>query len=105
MAELKKSIAQNLIETGRLSSDELKQAEEEAQVKGLPLDELLVRKNYLTEEERGILLADQMGVLYVDLENYLIDPKVTSLIPEDLAKKYRLLPMFHIKNTLTVAMS
>lgn len=94
-----------LVESGRLSAEELKEAEDEAQKKNITLDELLVRKNYITQEERGMLLAEQMGVLYVDLENYLIDLKVTTLIPEAFAKKHRLVPIFRIRDTLTIAMA
>ncbi len=94
-----------LVESGRLSAEELKEAEDEALKKNITLDELLVRKNYITQEERGMLLAEQMGVLYVDLENYLIDLKVTTLIPEAFAKKHRLVPIFRIRDTLTIAMA
>ncbi len=100
-----KSFGQLLVEEGRLTPEALKEAEEEARKKEISLDELLVRKSIITQEERGVMLAEQMGVLYVDLENYLIDSKVTSLVPEPFAKKNRLIPLFRIGNTLTVAMT
>ena len=105
MTQTKKSIGQSLVETGRLSPEALKAAEEEAQEKSLPLDELLVQKNLISQEERGMFLADQMGVLYVDLENYLIDPKAIALIPESFAKEKHLVPIFLIGGTLTIAMA
>ncbi|MFH1857363.1 MAG: ATPase, T2SS/T4P/T4SS family, partial [Candidatus Omnitrophota bacterium] len=103
--QLKKSIGQNLVASGRLTLEALQQADDEARQKNLSLDEILVRKNIITEEERGMLLAEQMGVLYVDLENYLIDAAAIALVPEALAKKHVLIPIFCIGNTLTVAMA
>jgi len=93
------------VEGGRLTEEELREIEDEARKKNISLDELLVRKNLISREEQGALLADQMGVLYVDLENYLIDPKVVTLVPEPFAKQHHLIPLFRIGNTLTVAMS
>jgi type IV pilus assembly protein PilB len=46
-----------------------------------------------------------MKVLYIDLKDYLIDPEITKLIPEYLAKKYKAIPLFKIGDTLTVAMA
>ena len=105
MTQIKRSIGLSLVEAGRLSQEELKAAEEEAQQKNLPLDELLVRKNLISSEERGALLADQMGVLFVDLENYLIDSKAIELVPESFAKQNHLIPIFRIGDTLTIAMA
>ena len=104
MIQAKQSIGKTLVASGRLSHEELKQAEEEARQKNLSLDEILIRNNLISEEERAALLADQMGVLYVDLENYLVDPQAIALVPESLATKSVLIPLFRIGNTLTVAM-
>ncbi|MBI4435978.1 MAG: Flp pilus assembly complex ATPase component TadA [Candidatus Omnitrophica bacterium] len=105
VTQTKRSIGKTLVEAGRLSSEELRQAEEEARQKNLSLDEVLIRNNFISQEERGVLLADQMGVLYVDLENYLVDPAAIALVSEAFAKKHSLVPLFRIGNTLTVAMA
>ncbi len=101
----KKSIGQTLVESGRLSFEDLRRAEEEAQQKKISLDDLLISKKVISEEERASLLADQIGVLYVDLENYLVDPECAKLIPESFAKKHNCIPLFSIGKTLTVAMA
>ncbi len=101
----KKSIAQTLVEAGRLSFEDLQRTEEEAQQKKISLDDLLIAKKVISEEERASLLADQMGVLYVDLENYLVDPECAKLVPESFAKKHTCIPLFSIGKTLTVAMT
>jgi len=46
-----------------------------------------------------------MSAIYVDLDSYLIDEKLIELVPESLARRYQLIPLFKIGNTLTLAMS
>ncbi|RLJ00770.1 MAG: type II secretion system protein GspE, partial [Candidatus Aenigmatarchaeota archaeon] len=45
------------------------------------------------------------GVSTFDLSNYIISPQVINLIPKDIALKYKVIPVFKIENTLTVAMA
>ncbi|MEK6816568.1 MAG: GspE/PulE family protein, partial [Nanoarchaeota archaeon] len=56
------------------------------------------------EEEVSRVRAEAMGVLYMDLGNYLIDAELVKFIPENVAKKFKVVPVFKIANTLTVAM-
>lgn len=46
-----------------------------------------------------------MSAIYVDLDNYLIDEKLIELVPESLARRYQLIPLFKIDDTLTLAMA
>jgi type IV pilus assembly protein PilB len=46
-----------------------------------------------------------MSTAHIDLDSYLIDGKVIDLVPESLARRYQLIPLFKISNTLTVAMA
>lgn len=47
-----------------------------------------------------------MSVQYqIDLKNYLIDKEVLKLVPEYIARKYGLIPIFKIGDSITVAMS
>lgn len=46
-----------------------------------------------------------MPIPHVDLDSYLIDDKVITLVPESLARRYRVIPLFKIGDVLTVAMA
>ncbi|NQT69297.1 MAG: type II/IV secretion system protein [Desulfobacteraceae bacterium] len=46
-----------------------------------------------------------MSTIYVDLDNYLIDEKLIKLVPESLVRRYQLMPLFKIDDTLTLAMA
>ena len=50
-------------------------------------------------------LANYFDLPFVDLNTYLIDEKVLKIIPEEMARRHTLIPLFKIGNSLTVAMS
>ena len=50
-------------------------------------------------------MADYFNLPYVDLDTYLIDEKIVKTIPEEMARRHTLIPLFKIGNTLTVAMT
>ncbi len=48
-------------------------------------------------------LTEQYGYAYLPLSNYEIDPKLTKLIPAELARAHLVIPLDKIGNLLTVA--
>ena len=107
MAEIKKRklLGEMLIASGVITEEQLKTALGSQKQSGLRLGKELIRLGYLTEEVIIETLGDQAGIPYVDLDTYLIDQKTISLIPEDLARRHQLLPLFKIGGVLTVAMA
>ncbi|MCM8800539.1 MAG: GspE/PulE family protein [Candidatus Omnitrophica bacterium] len=41
----------------------------------------------------------------IDLSNYIIDPEALKSIPEELAREYKVIPLFRVRDTLTVAIA
>jgi type IV pilus assembly protein PilB len=99
-----KALHELLLEQGLLPKDQLQQAQVDAARAGLPLKRLLVQKGLLAEEDLTALIAGQAGVPAVDLASYLIKPEVVQLVPEALARKHNIMPVFKIGESLTVAM-
>lgn len=94
-----------LLKRGLLTGEQLNKAKEEARRTGSPLKQVLIKLNLVAEEDIASLVAEHMGVPYIDLSDYLIDPATLKLVPEALAKRYKLMPVFKVANTLTVAMA
>jgi len=46
-----------------------------------------------------------MSTIHLDLDSYLIDKNAIELVSESLARRYQMIPLFKIGNTLTVAMA
>ena len=105
MVEEKKNFGDFLIGSGVITADQLKRASQEQKQRGEHLEQTLVRLGYTQEEVILQYLADYFNLPYVDLDTYLIDEKVTRTIPEEIAQRFTLIPLFKIGNTLTVAMS
>lgn len=104
MAEEKKSFGDFLVGLGMLTADQLRTASQEQRQRGERLEQTIVRLGYAKEELILQGLADYFNLPYVDLDTYLIDENIVKTIPEDLARRHTLIPLFRIGNTLTVAM-
>jgi type IV pilus assembly protein PilB len=102
MPEEKKSFGNFLVELGVVTVDQLKRVSQELK-RGERLEQAIVRLGYAKEELILQCLADYSNLPYVDLDTYLIDDKVVKMIPEEMARRHTLIPIFKIGETLTVA--
>lgn len=93
-----------LLTKGLITQGQITTAKEDMKKTGLSLEKTLEKLGYITEEDIVNTIAESMRVLYIDLKDYLIDTEMIKLIPEDLARKYKVIPLFKIGDTLTVAM-
>ena len=99
-----KFVQDNLLEKKVISKDQFNKAKEEAERTGLTMEKVLINSGAVTLEKLMGIRADMLGVVYMDLGDYLIDPEVVRLVPEDTVKKDLAMPLFKIGETLTVAM-
>ena len=88
-----------------LSVDELEHARREALVKGGRVGAQLAELGYLDESELTDFVARQYGVPVIDLGAFQFDPEVLRLIPEEVARKYGVIPVNRAGSTLIVAMA
>lgn len=100
----RRSLGETLVEEGIITREQLSQAQEEEKRSGQHLRKVVVRMGLIEENDLVELLADKLNIPRIELENYLIDPKIIELVPEPLARKYDLMPVFKIGNRLTCAM-
>jgi type IV pilus assembly protein PilB len=105
MPELIKKIGELLIEQGLITQTQLNEALQEQKLTGEKLGEILIKNGLISQEELERCLIKQSGITQFDLSNYIIEPDIVKLIPEEFAQKYKLVPVFLVENTLTVAMS
>jgi type IV pilus assembly protein PilB len=100
----KRSLGESLVESGIITADQLKKAQEEEKRKGERLVKSLVRLGFIAEEDLVMFLSNKLNVPRIELGNYLIDSKIIELVPENLARRYELIPILKIGNRLTCAM-
>lgn len=92
-----------LLKKGILTDEQLDAARKEVQKTGVPLENAIIRLGFITQEDMAKVVADEVGIPYMDLTEYIIDPEVIKYIPEQLAKQYKIVPLFKIGNSLTIA--
>ena len=69
------------------------------------VSEILVDEGYCTEDQVMECLAAEYGVPYAKLETRLFDLKTLELLPREFIERNYVLPLFCIRDVLTVAVS
>ena len=100
-----KQLGEILVERGIITRAQLEEALKEQKLTGQKIGDILVEKGLITQEELNGALAVQREVPTLDLSEYLIDAEVVKLIPEEIARTHKLMPVFLENNILTVAMA
>jgi type IV pilus assembly protein PilB len=98
-------IAEALVKRGLLSREQIDRARDEVKRTGLPFERVLSQAGLLTEDAYFSAHAATLGVPYMDLSAVIVDPDVVRYVPADLARKHKMVPLFKIGATLTVAMT
>ncbi len=81
-----KKLKELLVTPGYISPTDFELAEQESDQKRKPLEQLLVEKELIADEELGKIIAQYLGVQFVALSKEKIDPDLLALIPELVAK-------------------
>jgi type IV pilus assembly protein PilB len=100
-----KQLGQILIEQGLITAAQLEQALEEHRKTPKSLGRVLIDLGLIKEADLVRALAEQVGLEFVDLADYHIDPSSTMLLPDALARRYRAIPIGERDGKLLVAMS
>ena len=100
-----KRLGEVLLERGVISHEQLDQALAHQQAQGGLMGQILIQLGFTTEEEVALALTAQYGFPYLPLDNYELDSSLTEVIPEELARRYLLIPIDRIGNALTLAMA
>ncbi|HWH31482.1 MAG TPA: ATPase, T2SS/T4P/T4SS family [Egibacteraceae bacterium] len=95
-----------LIEAGLVSESQLAAAQDEQAQSGRSLASVLVDGGYVEERDLVRTLAEHLGLEFVELGDRQVDTEAASLVPEQLARRYNVLPLgFAEDGALLVAMS
>ncbi|MBP2001574.1 type IV pilus assembly protein PilB [Paenibacillus shirakamiensis] len=105
MAVVKKRLGDLLVENGVIAEEQLQEALQEQRKTKRRLGDLLISQGYITEQQLIEVLEFQLGIPHVSLFKYQIDPALTQIIPESMAKRYQVLPFMKEGGKLMVAMA
>ena len=92
-----------LVGSGLINNEQL--AEAVAVAEGRPLPHVLDELGFADEDAVAQAIAESMGLPFVDLGSYDIDPCAAIMLKADLMKRYAVLPINVQDDTLIVAMA
>ena len=95
----------DLVRAGLVPYETIEQAEEIASAQNINIGQALINSGILTEETIIKFLESKLHIPSVNLEDYTLDKNCLKYINFSDAKKYRIIPLFKIEDTLTVAMA
>lgn len=100
----RKRLGDILVESQLITEEQLQQALQEQKKSKLKLGDHLLQTGYITEQQLIEVLEFQLGIPHVNLFRYRLDPSLSSIVSEDIARRYSLVPLKKEENKLIVAM-
>jgi type IV pilus assembly protein PilB len=104
LEDTQKQVESLLIKNGLVDTGTMDKLHEEAKKKGEPFFQLLVAGEHVTGEDLTKAIAQVTRVPYVNLSAARVNPKVLSLLPQEIAERYMAVPLGEMQNRLVVAM-
>jgi type IV pilus assembly protein PilB len=98
-----KSLGKALVRSGVITAEQLREALEDQD--GKSLARAIADKGFASEQEVTKALADASGLTFVDLSRYEIDPNAATLLSEEIARKYTVIPVKMVGKKLIVAVA
>ncbi|MDX1944637.1 MAG: ATPase, T2SS/T4P/T4SS family [Pirellulaceae bacterium] len=93
-----------LVERGYLTIEKLQLAlAEQNKSRGKLLGEIVVEREFCTDDQVSECLAAVYGVPYAKLDPRLADLKAVEVLPREFIEKHLVFPLFKIRHTLTAA--
>ena len=105
MAEKDDYLADILVDLGFVSAEKVAETRREAQAAGVGVVDLLVANKVVRPADVTQAKASHFGAEVVNLSELQIADDVIAAIPRNIARKYRVVPIYKHDNNITVALA
>lgn len=101
-----KNVGDIFVSSGLITEEQLNEALEKQRQLGMgqKIGDVLVNMGLITEQDKARCLGKQWGVPYVELTEYPIQEDAVRCISQDLARRYKVIPISKSNGKLTLAM-
>ena len=99
-----KRLGEMLVDVGAITEQQLEEALAGQKASGKRLGTYLVDEKYISEDQLIEILRRQLGIDFIDLNKAKIDPGLVTLVPKNIAKSNRVVPVKLDRDTLYLAM-
>jgi type II secretory ATPase GspE/PulE/Tfp pilus assembly ATPase PilB-like protein len=98
-------LGEALLQEGLITEAQLNEAlQMQSKDRKLPLGDILVDMNVVTLDTIKRVLAQKLGIPFVNLRKFQIEPNVVKAVPADFVRKYNVMPLFRTDLRIVVAM-
>lgn len=102
---LKDRLIQALVDTKLITQKDLDKALSIQSKDGGSLGRILIREGIVSERDLMSLMSRELNMPAINLSKYRVDKDCVNLIPEAMAREYKLIAICRFSNTLIVAMA
>jgi len=95
----------NLVDSGLISQKDFNEAKKEAQEKKESLEEIIVSRGLISDEELGNLIADAISFPFINLRKVGIKKETLEIIPEVVAREKEAICFDKVKEGIKIALS
>ena len=100
-----RDLAQGFIDAGLITYEQLESARKLQRQDGGSLSQIPVKYGFCTADDMIRLTSIQLNIPLIDLTAHKIPPDVLKLVPEELARKYEIIPLDVVGNTMIIVMA
>ena len=104
MDAIKKKILDMMLKKPGATKEQLDTLFTLQKLRDVPLRDILTSEKLFTEEELNNFFTKKLYLPSLEFTNNKFDPSVVKLIPQDVERKYRVIPIFLIEKNLTIAL-
>jgi len=91
-----------LLKKGKISEKQLIDAQALQKIEGIKIGAALIKLGYITEDELVQAMSELYGYPVFKMDSHRVDPSVVKLLPEDVIKKYKTLPLSREGNIVRI---
>lgn len=101
----RKRIGEVLIEQGLITEKQVNAGLEEQKRSGIHIGKCLISLGFISEDKLIDVLSAQLDIQHVRLDNFSFSPSLLKVVHEEMAREYRVIPLFESGDVITVAMA
>ncbi len=101
----RKRIGEVLVDQGFIQPKQIDEGLEMQKRSGKQLGKCLVELGYISEEKLIDVLSAQLDIQHVVLDNFQLSPRLADVIPEEMVRRYKIIPLYENNGVITVAMA
>jgi type II secretory ATPase GspE/PulE/Tfp pilus assembly ATPase PilB-like protein len=101
----RKTLGDRLVEEKLITPEQMESAQAIQQQQGGRLGDILLKQGLVTPEQLAIVFSIHLNLPLIDLKRHVVQARALRLIPEEMARKYAIIPLDIVNDSLMVVMA